>query len=218
MPQRWVIAVCCLAACAGSALLVWLSLSARRGLMVEVPSFPHAFRVLEIGAPAPDFTLPDIASEGEVRLSTLRSERPVVLIFGSFSCNLFAQYAPFLETLYQTYKDRVEFLFINVSEASHPEPRLEKAFRSRSGKLRTLEGRREWARYAMAVLRLTIPGTIDTADGQAELAYGAYPFRLVVVGRDGTILADAGNGLPSGWDFEVIGDWMKENLPVPSPT
>ena len=40
---------------------------------------------LEPGDPAPDFVLPLRDNSGEVRLSDFRGERPVVLIFGSYT-------------------------------------------------------------------------------------------------------------------------------------
>lgn len=43
---------------------------------------PHAPKV---GDPAPDFTLADIRGEQRVRLADLRGQRPVALIFGSFT-------------------------------------------------------------------------------------------------------------------------------------
>lgn len=38
---------------------------------------------LRAGDPAPDFSLPAAAGKAEVRLSSFRGKRPVVLIFGS---------------------------------------------------------------------------------------------------------------------------------------
>jgi Ca2+-binding EF-hand superfamily protein len=40
---------------------------------------------LEVGQPAPDFTLPDPTGQKQVRLSSFRGQKPVVLIFGSFT-------------------------------------------------------------------------------------------------------------------------------------
>jgi AhpC/TSA family len=40
---------------------------------------------LRVGDPAPDFTLPTLDRKDTVRLSTLRGERPVVLVFGSYT-------------------------------------------------------------------------------------------------------------------------------------
>ena len=40
---------------------------------------------LRVGDAAPDFTLPTLDRTGSVRLSSLRGERPVVLVFGSYT-------------------------------------------------------------------------------------------------------------------------------------
>ena len=38
-----------------------------------------------VGDPAPDFTLSDILGENPIRLSDFQEEKPVALIFGSFT-------------------------------------------------------------------------------------------------------------------------------------
>jgi peroxiredoxin len=40
---------------------------------------------LRVGDPAPDFTLPTLDRKETVTLSSLRGERPVVLVFGSYT-------------------------------------------------------------------------------------------------------------------------------------
>jgi hypothetical protein len=40
---------------------------------------------LQIGDPAPDFDLPLVDGSGKVRLSSFRGEKPVVLVFGSYT-------------------------------------------------------------------------------------------------------------------------------------
>jgi hypothetical protein len=40
---------------------------------------------LRVGDPAPDFTLPTLDGTEQVRLSSLRGGRPVVLVFGSYT-------------------------------------------------------------------------------------------------------------------------------------
>jgi hypothetical protein len=40
---------------------------------------------LKVGDPAPDFNLPSSDKKSFVRLSALRGEKPVVLVFGSYS-------------------------------------------------------------------------------------------------------------------------------------
>jgi len=40
---------------------------------------------LKVGDPAPDFDLKRLDAEGKVRLSSFKSKKPVVLIFGSYT-------------------------------------------------------------------------------------------------------------------------------------
>ncbi|GIW81287.1 MAG: hypothetical protein KatS3mg105_3094 [Gemmatales bacterium] len=40
---------------------------------------------LKVGDPAPDFSLPDLSGKNEVRLSSFKGKKPVVLIFGSYT-------------------------------------------------------------------------------------------------------------------------------------
>lgn len=40
---------------------------------------------LKVGDLAPDFSLPLVKGKGEVKLSSLRGKKPVVLIFGSYT-------------------------------------------------------------------------------------------------------------------------------------
>lgn len=40
---------------------------------------------VQVGATAPDFTLPRQDGQGQVRLAALRGVRPVVLVFGSYT-------------------------------------------------------------------------------------------------------------------------------------
>ena len=41
--------------------------------------------VLKVGDPAPDFSLVKVDKSGSVRLSELNNQRPVVLVFGSYT-------------------------------------------------------------------------------------------------------------------------------------
>lgn len=58
-------------------------------LMMLVPFVPmwnvaRRGRV-EVGGEAPDFTLPTVDRSSTIRLSSFRGERPVVLVFGSYT-------------------------------------------------------------------------------------------------------------------------------------
>jgi hypothetical protein len=40
---------------------------------------------LKVGDPAPDFTLPDLSGKKQVTLSQFQGQKPVVLVFGSYT-------------------------------------------------------------------------------------------------------------------------------------
>src|SRR5262249_27625753 len=170
----------------------------------------HGFKFLQIGAPADDFRLPAIQSDRLIQLSEFHGRKPVVLIFASFTCNIFSKNAARLEQLYQAFKNRAEFLCVQIRKAERDEEPMASAYCRR--RLDGLEDRREWAREAMAMLRFTVPGVIDTEEGQVERAYGAYPLRLLVVGQDGRIVMDAGIGIPNGWDYAELERWLQAYL------
>ncbi|MBI3693744.1 MAG: hypothetical protein HY238_02730 [Acidobacteria bacterium] len=60
------------------------------GPVMRIVPFPPLWRKaragrLQTGDPAPDFELPTLDKQSRVRLSSLRSSRPVVLVFGSYT-------------------------------------------------------------------------------------------------------------------------------------
>src|SRR6185503_14742636 len=100
---------------------------------------------LKVGNTAPEFTLP-LASGSEeataiaerekrnakrttkqpterettVSLKTLRTKKPVVLIFGSITCPPFRRALDGIDDVYHDYRDQAEFLFVYIREA-HPD-------------------------------------------------------------------------------------------------
>ena len=72
-----------------------------------------------VGTPAPDFTLKTVDGKEEITLSKLVGPKPVVLVFGNFTCGPFRSQAGNVEKLYRRYKDRATFVMVYVREA-HP--------------------------------------------------------------------------------------------------
>ena len=164
-----------------------------------------------IGAAAPDFSLPGVRDDRPVRLSDFRG-RPVVLIFGSFGCNLLCEQAADLERLHARFKDRVPFLFVYVTEAPHINGALPPPYGG-AGAADPASAQRERIRKGLAHYGLTMP-CVEDCNKEAVAAYGAYPRRLVVVDAQGRVTYDAGVG-PGGarqtadiWDLAAIGDHL----------
>ena len=68
---------------------------------------------------APDFTLDSFDGKSQVTLSKLVGAKPVVLVFGNFTCGPFRSHSGSLYVLSQRYKERANFLAVYTRE-SHP--------------------------------------------------------------------------------------------------
>jgi len=173
---------------------------------------------LKVGDDAPDFTLARWNGEDEVTLSSFEGEKPVVLIFGSITCSPFRQRVLEVKPLYEEYQDRAEFLMIYIREA-HPESIIEVPVPGDSGEveLRKFEQtddfglRQESASYCERLLDLPWPVLVDKEDNQVKDAYAGWPIRLVVIGKDGKLQFDSGQG-PGGFQPSVLAQWLEANL------
>ena len=71
-----------------------------------------------VGDPAPDFTLEDLHGGQSHSLSDSRGKKPVVLIFGNYTCPPHRSESGVLEQLYKRYGDRATFLRVYIREAT----------------------------------------------------------------------------------------------------
>lgn len=143
------------------------------------------------GQEAPDFALPAFPGGGEVRLSALRGRGPVVLAFGSFTCDLFCDSLGRLAELSEAYRGRARFYLVYIAEAGHRLP-----FPSPEG------GRLGRVRKGLEFFRVPFPCLLAPPDSQAEKDYDPWPTRLVLVGADGLVALDAGRGVRRPpWDL-----------------
>jgi hypothetical protein len=156
------------------------------------------------GGPAPDFTLPSLDGGREVRFERLHRGRPVVLAFGSLTCDIFCGQVPRLERLFQEYQGHAAFLFVNVREARHTVEGLEFFFPDGVGLPNSSPERRAMVCKAMAIEQFTWPAVIDGDDNQIARAYGGFPLRLVLVGTDGQVVNDLGQCIDRPWDLEAV--------------
>ncbi len=72
----------------------------------------------QLNEPAPDFTLTTLKGE-PVTLSKEVGDKPIVLIFGNFTCGPFRSHSGNIEKLYARYQDQAKFFLVYVREA-HP--------------------------------------------------------------------------------------------------
>lgn len=161
-----------------------------------------------VGGPASDFTLASVADGKPVRLADFRG-KPVVLVFGSFSCDIFCSRLAELEQLYQDERNRAAFLFVNVTEAGHEVPGYEFVIEGTAlGRPQPEAVRRERTAKALAKAGLTMPAVTDADDGPTERAYDAFPLRVVVVDADGRLALDLGRGIDPTWDLGEVRRWL----------
>jgi hypothetical protein len=150
-------------------------------------------RKLAPGTPAPDFSLRALADQRSVRLSDYRGKKPVVLVFGSFGCDVFCSQLARLAKLYDRYKDRAQFLLIYVAEGPHADP------------LPPPQGPEDvLGRIRRGLRHFKVPFTclVDEPDSSVQDAYSVLTQGLIIVDQNGLIVLDSGAGLPSGWNLD----------------
>jgi thiol-disulfide isomerase/thioredoxin len=123
--------------------------------------------------------------------------KPVVLIFGNFTCGPFRSHAGNFEKLYQRYKDRANFVMVYVREA-HPTD----GWRMESNELKgvstaqpdTYGKRVEVAQKCGRLLGLGFPMLVDTIDDAVGARYSGMPGRFYLIDRTGKIAFKNGRG------------------------
>ena len=119
-----------------------------------------------------------------------------------------------LDALADRFRDRVSFLTVYIREA-HPEEGWILPENRRSGvavdEPRSDEARREVATACATTLRLRMPMVVDAVDNAVASAYGGWPDRLYLVGRDGRIAYRGGEG-PFGFKPNELGAAIEHHL------
>ncbi|MCA9032983.1 MAG: deiodinase family protein, partial [Planctomycetaceae bacterium] len=150
----------------------------------------------ELGAQAPDFTLTSLSGE-TVTLSKEIGKKPVVLIFGNFTCGPFRSQSGNIEKLYLRYRDRAKFFLVYVREA-HPADGWSMSSNERAGidvfQPQNNESRRHVAETCRERLDLDIPMLVDSVDDAVGATYSGMPNRLYLIDESGQIAFKNGRG------------------------
>jgi thiol-disulfide isomerase/thioredoxin len=145
----------------------------------------------------PDFTLKTNDGKGEITLSKLIGPKPVVLVFGSFTCGPFRSHSGNIEKLYQRYKDRANFVMVYVREA-HPTDGWRMESNDRVGAItqqpKSYEERADVAQKCGLLFKIGFPMLVDTIDDTVGARYSGMPGRLYVIDRDGKVAFKSGRG------------------------
>jgi len=150
-----------------------------------------------LGESVSDFTLKTNDAKREVTLSKLVGPKPVVLVFGNFTCGPFRSQAGNVEKLYRMYKDRANFVMIYVREA-HPTDGWSMESNDRVGvslpQPRTYAERVSVAQTCGKRLGLGFPMLVDTIDDAVGARYSGMPSRLYLIDGLGKVAYKSGRG------------------------
>jgi hypothetical protein len=160
----------------------------------------------KLGQRAPDFTLKTKDGKLTITLSKQLGKKPIVLVFGNYSCAPFRnRYVP-IELIKERYGDRVDYLFIYLREA-HPTDGWRLTDNDKSGvelkQPRNLAEKTEAAEKCGAALDVSFPILIDDLDDTVGHAYSGMPSRLYLLDKTGRVIYKSGRG-PFGFrTFEL---------------
>lgn len=160
----------------------------------EIGSLQQGPRVGEV---APDFTLKTVDGSREITLSKLVGPKPVVLIFGNFTCGPFCSQSGNVEKLFQKYQDRATFVMVYVREA-HPTDGWALDGNERVGvslrQPQTYDERVGVARTCSRKLKFGMPMLVDTIDDAVGARYSGMPSRLYLIDGEGKVAFRNGRG------------------------
>ncbi len=150
----------------------------------------------QLGEMAPDFTLTTLDGS-EITLSKVTGEKPIVLIFGNFTCGPFRSQSGNVEKLYERYKNRANFFLIYVREA-HPSDGWWMQSNQRAGidltQPKDVTQRRAVAETCQKHLKLSVPFLVDTIDDRVGSVYSGMPNRLYLIDPQGRVAFKNGRG------------------------
>ncbi|MBX3443449.1 MAG: deiodinase family protein [Planctomyces sp.] len=150
-----------------------------------------------IGETAPDFTLRTHDGLEDVSLRSRHRNKPLVLVFGNFTCGPFRAHSGNVERVHRRYRDQAEFLTVYVREA-HPTDGWQLSVNETHGvtlpQPQTQAERESVAQQCQARLRLPWDMVVDTIDDAAGQAYSGMPSRLYVIDRAGVVVYKSGRG------------------------
>lgn len=151
----------------------------------------------ELNEAVPNFVLNTVAGDQEFSLEKHIGKKPLILIFGNFTCGPFRMASGDVEKLYERYSSKAEFALVYVREA-HPTDGWHMPSNDRHevklAQPRTLEERGGVASTCQAKLGLKMPMLVDTIDDYVGTNYSGMPSRLYLIDRQGRVAFKSGRG------------------------
>ena len=148
-------------------------------------------RPMTPGQLAIDFTLKDTKGKAYT-LSNLLAERPVVMIFGSFTSPAFRQQSAGNNDLYQKYGAIISFITIYIKEANPIEQNPAEFSHDAKGtpvsQPKLYEERVAVAAKTIAEAKITMPVLVDEIDNPLWCTYGRLANSGFLIGMDGRIV------------------------------
>ncbi len=149
------------------------------------------------GESAPPFELTSQDGTKTIRLHDWVGKKPIVLIFGNFTCGPFRRTYPDFDEIAQRYGDRAHFFGIYVREA-HPDDGWTMQSNTKVGvqlkQPKTFEERTAVAKTCAEQLKYSMPLLVDTIDDKVGNLYSGMPARAYVIGIDGKVTYQGGRG------------------------
>jgi hypothetical protein len=119
--------------------------------------------------------------------------------------------------MYESYSDRVAFLFVYIREA-HPSDEWQLKSNETENVIFTQpkkwETRRDVARQCCNRLDIAMPTVVDTIDDEVDNLYAGWPERMFIITPDGRI-AYAGRVGPFGFKPDEVANWLRRNVGPP---
>jgi len=175
-----------------------------RGLMAgEIGSLQEG---PDVDQTAPDFELNPLGGGDPIRLSDRIGKKPVVLVFGNFTCGPFRSMYPAVEAVKLRQQDNAEFLMVYVREA-HPTDGWAMKSNERVGvavaQPTTFVERQAVAEQCAAKLNPSMPLLVDDISDTVGNMYSGMPARLYIVDTKGNVAYKSGRG-PFGFKPEEL--------------
>jgi thiol-disulfide isomerase/thioredoxin len=177
-----------------------------------------------LNSPAPDFSLKTHDGQQTIRLSDLRGPKPIVLVFGNFTCGPFRATYPLIDELHERYQDRATFLAVYVREA-HPTDGWRMDSNTAVGidlaQPKTYDERLAVAQRCQATLKYSMPLVVDEINDPVGNAYSGMPGRFYVIDGEGKVAYKSGRGpfgfKPGELEQALVMTLLDQQLKAPAP-